>query len=173
VRAPRKRLRLDVSCAPHALEGALEDQPVQHKLIVLFLGLFASAGCRTSAPRAHSVESVASEHNRVEVYFGLFSPDGDGVSEQEWSRFASEVLVPRLHSLTVTETVGYWQDPDTRRVDEEPSRVVTHFFEPADAARMRATIDEIATDYKRRFRQQAVLVCWSNVRTDLVEDAPR
>jgi hypothetical protein len=89
------------------------------------------------------------------VYFGRNRPDGGTVSDADWRRFLDEVVTPLFPSgLTVVDATGQWRG-ESGKVEQEQSEVVT-VFHAGDEASRRAVAD-VATEYKRRFRQEAVL----------------
>ncbi|HEY8258656.1 MAG TPA: DUF3574 domain-containing protein [Gemmatimonadales bacterium] len=92
---------------------------------------------------------------REVVYFGRNRPDGGVVSDTEWRRFLDEVFTPRFPAgLTVIEATGQWRG-ETGVVEQERSEVVT-LLHAGDATALH-DLDEVVTEYKRRFRQEAVL----------------
>jgi hypothetical protein len=92
---------------------------------------------------------------REVVYFGRNRPGGGIVSDAEWRQFLDEVFTPRFPAgLTVIEATGQWQGR-SGVVEQETSEVVT-LLHPGNEAALRA-LDEVVGEYKRRFRQEAVL----------------
>ena len=92
---------------------------------------------------------------RETLYFGRNRPGGGTVSDTEWQTFLAEVVTPRFPAgLTVVEATGQWKGA-TGAVEQERSEVVT-LFHSGDESTRRA-VQEIAVEYKRRFRQEAVL----------------
>ena len=89
------------------------------------------------------------------LYFGRNRPDGGTVSDADWRRFLDEVVTPRFPSgLTVVDATGQWRG-ESGVVEQERSQIVT-VFHAGDAGSRRAVAD-VAAEYKRRFRQEAVL----------------
>ncbi|HYH82867.1 MAG TPA: DUF3574 domain-containing protein [Longimicrobium sp.] len=89
------------------------------------------------------------------LYFGRSIPGGGTVSDSAWAAFLGEVVTPRFPAgLTVFRADGQWRN-DAGGIDREQSFVleVVHAAGPAADAELR----EIADEYKRRFRQEAVL----------------
>lgn len=92
---------------------------------------------------------------REVVYFGRNRPGGGTVSDAEWRQFLNEVFTPRFPAgLTVIEATGQWQG-QSGVVEQETSEVVT-LLHPGNEASLRA-LAEVVGEYKRRFRQEAVL----------------
>jgi hypothetical protein len=89
------------------------------------------------------------------LYFGRNRPGGDTVTDVEWQTFLDQVLTPRFPAgLTVVAATGQWKGK-SGLVEQERSEVVTVFHSGDEAAR-RAVMEAVA-EYKRRFRQEAVL----------------
>jgi hypothetical protein len=89
------------------------------------------------------------------LYFGRSIPGGGAVSEAEWTGFLRDVVTPRFPAgLTVWRAQGQWRDSAGVIVQERS--FVLELIHPADA-RFDASVDEIIAEYKRRFRQEAVL----------------
>jgi hypothetical protein len=99
----------------------------------------------------------AGETGRVRdvLYFGRNRPTGGEVADADWNAFLAEVVTPRFpDGLTIVEAHGQWRGR-SGAVERERTELVT-VLHPADPASQRA-IEEIATEYKRRFGQEAVL----------------
>jgi hypothetical protein len=89
------------------------------------------------------------------LFFGRQIPGGGSVSDPDWTAFLAEVVTPRFpHGFTVLRGDGQWMGADGAVVSE-PSFVV-EIDHPRSAA-ADAALDEIAAEYKRRFRQEAVM----------------
>jgi hypothetical protein len=89
------------------------------------------------------------------VYFGRNRPDGGVVSDAEWQAFLTEVVTPRFPAgLTVVDAVGQWKG-ESGAVEQERSEIVTLMHDGGTGAR--TAVAELAAEYKRRFRQEAVL----------------
>ena len=89
------------------------------------------------------------------LYFGRNRPGGGAVTDEEWQSFLDQVLTPRFPAgLTVVAATGQWKGK-SGLVEQERSEVVTVFHSGDEAAR-RAVL-EVVMEYKRRFRQEAVL----------------
>jgi hypothetical protein len=89
------------------------------------------------------------------LYFGRNIPGGGTVTDSAWSVFLREVVTPRFPAgLTVFRAEGQWRGDDGTVVGEQS--FVVEVIHPAGPA---AEVDllEIATAYKRRFNQEAVL----------------
>ena len=126
---------------------------------MLLATLLAIAGCATQPVHgrlaAPACESGDQAMVRDTLYFGRNRPDGGTVGDAEWRGFLDEVVTPRFpDGLTVTHATGQWRGA-SGAVEHEASEVVT-LLHAGDAA-ARGKVAEIATEYKRRFRQEAVL----------------
>jgi hypothetical protein len=106
---------------------------------------------------APSAPAVAAGEVWIEdrLYFGRDIPGGGRVSDEEWSTFLREVVTPRFpDGLTIVRAEGQWRDGQGRIITE-PSTVV-ELMHPA-SAQADAAVEAIAAEYKRRFRQEAVM----------------
>jgi hypothetical protein len=114
-------------------------------LVIAGCSTLAGAGCRSGE------QSAISEL----IYFGTGIPGGGSVSSEEWAVFLGTVVTPRFPSgLTVWSASGQWQSADGSITRE--SSFVLNLLHPAtrDAE---ADVQTIATEYKTRFKQEAVL----------------
>lgn len=94
------------------------------------------------------------------LYCGLSIPDGGSVSQAELDAFVREVVEPRFpRGFTVWRARGHWEGGG-----EEV--FVLEVFRPRDEQSARA-VAAIAEEYRRRFRQQAVLRVTAPVRMEL------
>lgn len=89
------------------------------------------------------------------LFLGRQIPGGGAVSDAEWTGFLEEVVTPRFpEGLTVWRAEGQWRDPQGVTI-REPVMVIEVLHPPGGEAD--AAIAEIAQEYRRRFRQDAVL----------------
>lgn len=108
--------------------------------------------------------TACSERRMDKMLFGMNSPAGP-VDETQWQAFLAEVVTPRFpDGLTVYRTQGQWRGA-SGQVEREDSRAVEILH--GDDADGRKRIAEISAEYKRRFRQEAVLVISSRAQTCL------
>jgi hypothetical protein len=119
----------------------------------------SAASCTPAAARSFPGTLTPASDSRVGVsdrlYFGRSIPGGGIVSEADWTDFLRDVVTPRFpEGLTVWRAQGQWRDSSGVIVQERS--FVLELIHPADP-RFRASVDEIITEYKRRFRQEAVL----------------
>ncbi|HEX2206294.1 MAG TPA: DUF3574 domain-containing protein [Longimicrobium sp.] len=111
----------------------------------------AVATAPTATVRAAGEQAWVSDR----LFFGRDIPGGGSVSEEAWAAFLAEVVTPRFpEGLTVLRGEGQWRGANGAVV-REPSFVVEITHPPS--ARVDAALDEIAAEYRRRFRQEAVM----------------
>ena len=129
-----------------------------------FLLIISLAGSSNSSLIGESFESseitleTASEKFiRTELYFGRNIPTGGTVSELDWQKFVDEVVTPRFpDGLTVLDADGQWRGKDGTIAREE-SKVVVLLYPRKQRKTMNIRIEEIRSEYKRRFAQEAVM----------------
>ncbi|ALN55642.1 lipoprotein [Lysobacter enzymogenes] len=129
----------------------------------LAIALCALSACASLAPLPVKPgdPSACAERRQDRVLFGMNSPDGP-VGEAQWQSFLAEVVTPRFPAgLTVYQAKGQWRG-DSGQVEQEDSRAIDVIH--ADTAEERKRVVEIADEYKRRFKQEAVLIVSSPVR---------
>ena len=128
-------------CARAAVVGAT---------LLLPLGACANAFGR------NDFRGVAGRPSHIErLYFGRNRGSVEVVSDSAWALFLREVVTPRFpDGLTVWGASGQWQGAGGE-VARERSFVleIVHVLDRSGETRIEAVIDE----YKRRFRQEAVL----------------
>ena len=117
------------------------------------------AGCAGRAPPGTTPSPSCAIGDTVLVrdvlYFGRNRPGGGAVTDEEWQTFLDQVLTPRFPAgLTVVAATGQWKGK-SGLVEQERSDVVTVFHSGDEAARR--AVMEVVAEYKRRFRQEAVL----------------
>ncbi|HET6638958.1 MAG TPA: DUF3574 domain-containing protein [Gemmatimonadota bacterium] len=126
--------------------------------------LLASCAGRRPAPTADpAVALMVSDR----LFFGRDIPGGGMVSDEEWASFLQEIVTPRFpQGLTVWRADGQWLDEAGRTVGEPV--LVVEVLHPPGAEHDRA-MAEIADEYARRFRQEAVLRVTIDARSRLFE----
>jgi hypothetical protein len=125
--------------------------------LAMFLGLCIHGAMAQSAgwPGANAVQTT--------LYFGLKSDDGAGVSEQEWATFLREVITPRFpDGLTAIDAYGQGSPPQPGAALAQTTKVliVVH----ADTIEASNAVNEIKTEYKRRFSQAGLFHTEAPVR---------
>lgn len=93
------------------------------------------------------------------VSFGLFTQDGDAVSEDAWNNFLIEEVYPVFPNFSLREELGFWQG------EPEPIKVLTIISDEHEDG---VGIFAIAQTYRDRFNQEAVLVNSFTSFTDLI-----
>ena len=114
--------------------------------------LVVSAGCATLP----ATQCTSAMQARVQdtLYFGRATPDGV-IGDEQWQQFLRDVVTPHFPAgLSVWPAAGQWRGEDGDIVRED-AQVLT-LLHQGDAAQV-AAIDAIVDEYKRRFRQEAVL----------------
>ncbi len=88
------------------------------------------------------------------LYFGTARPGGT-VSAEEWSQFLQAVVTPRFPAgLTVWKANGQWRSA-AGSTEREASYVLSLVHPESESSE--AAIRSIVSEYKARFRQEAVL----------------
>jgi hypothetical protein len=119
-------------------------------VIVLPL-LTVSLAC-ASAIQSRARESVVVER----LYFGRNVGDSLIVTDSAWAAFVTDIVTPRFPAgLTVWSATGQWREPNGH-IQREPSFVLELVL-PTRAVDTDIAITAIIAEYKRRFRQEAVL----------------
>ncbi|MCI0632951.1 MAG: DUF3574 domain-containing protein [Actinobacteria bacterium] len=134
-------------------------------LVGWLLALAACAGSRDAA--APSTEPAIRTMVADRLVFGRAIPEGGSVSEEDWRAFLEEVVTPKFpEGLTVWRAEGQWTDPGGVLVGEPV--LVIEIVHPA-SARADSAMASIAEEYRRRFRQDAVLRVTTEARVHLFE----
>ena len=123
--------------------------------VVLALSLTA---CASMAPPIMTEPAVLSER----LFCGLSIPGGGTVTQQDIETFIAEVVEPRFpQGFTMWRAQGRW-----RGGSEET--MVLEIIHPIEARHAEA-VGEIADEYRRRFKQEAVLRVMMPARMELLE----
>lgn len=91
----------------------------------------------------------------AELFFGRNIRGRRPLTDAEWAEFAAQVIAPNFPAgFTVMDGEGRWQNPATREISREPTKIllVAAKREPDLASRLSAVIG----GYKARFRQESV-----------------
>jgi hypothetical protein len=93
----------------------------------------------------------------AELMFGRNIGRRLAVNEADWSRFVDREIISRFPSgLTMFNAAGEWRDDATKKIMREPSKVVQIVL-PGQAEDI-ARLNEVVAAYKRRFKQQSVVM---------------
>jgi hypothetical protein len=91
----------------------------------------------------------------AELFFGRSIRGRAALGDAEWAEFAARIVTPNFpDGFTVSDGDGRWQNPATREITRQPTKIVLVAAPPTQdlAARLSRVID----DYKTRFHQQSV-----------------
>ncbi|HVR40497.1 MAG TPA: DUF3574 domain-containing protein [Thermoanaerobaculia bacterium] len=89
------------------------------------------------------------------LFFGRSMPGGGAVTDADWETFVREVISPRFpHGLTIWRAEGQWLGDDGKPASEQT--MVLELIHEGGASNEKA-VNEIADEYKRRFKQDAVM----------------
>jgi hypothetical protein len=113
---------------------------------MISMALFAAvAGC----------EPRVAQWTKSELYFGLSTPDGSNVSDEQWQQFLREVVTPRFpDGLTIVDATGQYRDAKGSLVKEDSKILI--IWRPTTAEEDRK-LDDIRRVYRERFNQESVL----------------
>jgi len=126
------------------------------RIAATVLALYLTA-CASVAPRIEP--AVLSDR----LFCGLSIPGGGTVAQSELDAFINEVVEPRFpQGFTIWRARGHW-----RGGSEEV--MVLEIIHPI-SARDDEAVAEIADEYRRRFKQEAVLRVMMPARMELVEE---
>ena len=133
------------------------------RILVVLLMAATAPGCAT---RQATAGGAAGAYASVErLYMGRNIPGGGTVDDAAWSAFVQEVVTPRFpDGFTVWSADGQWRGA-SGVVERERVMVLEVYHDSPDAARR---IGEIAAEYRRRFRQEAVLRVTAPARFEFV-----
>lgn len=129
-------------------------------VVLLFLiALWAPtsfANCLDHRSHASSA-TTAEKYIRTELYFGLTKPDGSTLTDAEWSNFVDEIITPRFpDGFTLVDGKGQWRNKEGR-IAKENSKIFIVVYPRKTRGATAKKIEEIRTEYKKRFDQESVL----------------
>ena len=91
----------------------------------------------------------------AQLFFGRDIPGGGQVSDDEWSKFASDVIAAEFpDGFTVSDAEGAWRDARTGGAVHEKSKIVLIDGRPTQAFARK--LRHITESYRARFHQDAV-----------------
>lgn len=133
---------------------------------LLLLCITSGCALTTATPSAPSpADGFVSER----LFFGQSIPGGGLVASDDWATFLRDVITPRFpQGLTVWRAEGQWLEA-AGVLAREPVIVVEIVQEPSQDLERR--LEEIGLEYKRRFRQEAVLRVTSPIRQRVYEES--
>jgi hypothetical protein len=119
------------------------------------LAALVFAGCAPAVRATPPAPAVQEAWIADRLFFGRSIPGGGTVSDEEWTAFLRDVVTPRFPAgLTVWRAQGQWMSTGGEVQGEDV--MVVEVLHPPDS-RADAALEEIAREYRRRFRQDAVL----------------
>lgn len=127
------------------------------RLILFVWTLLVVSGCGVLCPiQIHSHENESFQTLISDrLYFGRSIPGGGVVSETDWNKFLSEIVTPRFPAgLSVWRAEGQWRGKDS--IIQREESIILDLLHPDDAISEQSVL-EIMTEYKMRFKQEAVL----------------
>ena len=124
---------------------------------VLLVSVLAGCAEPAAVPSTPHACLLPSEQRMLvaELFFGRSIGGRGALSDAEWSEFAARFLTPNFpDGFTVTDGNGQWQNPATREITRQPTKIVLVAAKRTTdlGARLTAVIDA----YKTRFNQQSV-----------------
>ncbi|MCR0980572.1 DUF3574 domain-containing protein [Roseomonas populi] len=121
--------------------------------LLLLLAACQAGGAPPACPDGTGPAAVA------ELAFGRNGPDGTlRVTDADWADFLAEEATPRFpDGLTSFDASGQWRGPDGR-IAREPAKFLWLVMPAASLEEAHARTKPVAEAYRRRFRQESVLV---------------
>jgi hypothetical protein len=131
------------------------------------MALAACAPVAVASAGAPVAASARGDTVADRLFFGRTIPGGGMVTDEEWTAFLRDVVTPKFpDGLSVWRADGQWLD--SRGTLEHEQTMVVEVIHPSSPA-VDAALREIADEYKRRFRQDAVMRVTSPVRMRFYE----
>jgi hypothetical protein len=125
-------------------------------LLLAAVSACAAPSDTTPAPPPYACLLPAEQRMLVaELFFGRDIRGPGPLSDAEWADFAAQIVTPNFpDGFTVTDGNGQWQNPATREITRQPTKIVLVAARrtPDLAQRLSAVIEA----YKTRFHQQSV-----------------
>jgi hypothetical protein len=135
------------------LRGTHATPPILIFALAAMLGGCISVSRDATPPVSAAASSPGSILERV--YVGRNIPGGGFVSDPDWTKFLAEIVTPRFPAgFTVIADEGSWRE-QTGNIAREPGFIL-EIIHPDTPATNQA-VREIALEYQRRFKQEAVL----------------
>ncbi len=83
------------------------------------------------------------------ITFGLFRDNSSPITEDEWNLFLAQEVTPVLVNFSVREELGFWDG------EPEPFKVLSFVSQEFEDG---ISVHAIASHYKARFNQRAVMI---------------
>lgn len=126
-------------------------------LLTVFAGNVAPSAPQRSVNEGKYLAPISEKFIRTELYFGRNKPTGGTVSDADWQRFVDEFVTPSFpDGLTILDADGQWKGKDGS-IAREKSKVIILLYPRKVRKTMNAKIEEIRSEYKKRFAQEAVM----------------
>lgn len=123
----------------------------------IVLNAFGLPAAQAARSLEVSATAVAERYIRTELFFGLSRKGGPDVREAEFEAFVDEFVTPRFPSgFTVLDARGQWRE-DNGTITKERSKVLILIYRRNERLPANVKIEEIRSEYKKRFSQQSVL----------------
>jgi hypothetical protein len=91
----------------------------------------------------------------AELFFGRNIRGRGALSEAEWAEFAARVVTVNFpNGFTVSDGDGQWQNPATREITRQPTKIV--LVAAPRTPDLGARLSRVVDAYKTRFHQQSV-----------------
>ncbi len=117
--------------------------------LMLFVAVAGSAAAQETCALPGQTRMLVAE-----LFFGRASATGE-VSEQQWREFLRAQATPRFpQGFTAFDAYGQWQDPATKKIARERTKVLLIATDDNDAARRK--IEELAAAWRAAFAQKSV-----------------
>jgi len=94
---------------------------------------------------------------RTELFVGRSIPNGGTVSDAAWEAFLAEIVTPLFpDGFTVLTGRGQYREANGT-IAKEASHVLVFLYRKANRKTAGAKVEQIRSEYKRRFSQESVL----------------
>jgi len=125
--------------------------------ICLLVVFGVNVDAQTATATAPAAVLRAENYYRTELYMGMSIPGGSMVSDEAWEKFLVEVVTPLFpDGFTILGGRGQYREA-SGTIAKEPSHVLVFLYKKADRKSAGVKIEQIRTEYKKRFAQESVL----------------
>jgi hypothetical protein len=131
-------------------------------LSMLLVFVFGAAQSLLGSPPATAAAALENKKLftdaiRTELFFGCSRKNGPDITESEFQEFIDEFVTPRFPSgFTVIDGRGQWRENDGS-ITKERAKILIVVYKRNHRKTIGATLEEIRSEYKRRFQQSSVL----------------